>query len=130
MEHLVKRPIIESLWRGFRKRCPACGQGRLFKSYLETENSCSHCGQSFLDHRADDAPPYFTITIVGHIIIPLMLAVEKIWHPDLWVHFITWVPLTAFLCWWFLPRTKGATIGVQWALRMNGFAPSETQHKL
>lgn len=72
--------------------------------------------------RADDAPPYLTIFVVGHIIIPLMLFVEKMWHPDLWIHFILWLPLTTFLSLWLLPRIKGGVIGLQWAFRMHGFA--------
>ncbi len=30
--------------------------------------------------RADDAPPYFTILIVGHVLVPLVFVVEKAWN--------------------------------------------------
>lgn len=77
--------------------------------------------------RADDAPPYFTIFIVGHIVIPLLLLVERVWRPELWVHFSIWLPLTLLLTLWLLPRTKGATVGMQWAFRMHGFGAEENR---
>jgi uncharacterized protein (DUF983 family) len=108
--------------RGFANRCPACGKGKLFAGYLSVQTSCPHCGEDLHHQRADDAPPYFTIFVVGHIVVPLMLVVEKLWHPELWVHFALWLPLTVILTFWLLPRLKGATVGIQWALRMHGFA--------
>jgi large subunit ribosomal protein L33 len=52
----------------------------------------------------------------------LMLLVEKIWAPPLLLHFALWLPFTTLLTLWLLPRAKGATLGLQWALRMHGFA--------
>jgi uncharacterized protein (DUF983 family) len=95
----------------------------MFSSYLGIQPKCPHCGEALHHQKADDAPPYFTIFIVGHTVIPLMLVVEKMWRPDLWVHFALWLPLTLGLTLWLLPRTKGATVGLQWALGMHGFAP-------
>jgi uncharacterized protein (DUF983 family) len=111
-----------ALFRGFRKRCPSCGTGHIFASYSRVAQSCPHCGEALHHQQADDAPPYFTIFIVGHVVIPAMLLVEKIWKPDLWIHFATWLPLTLILTLWLLPKTKGATVGLQWAFRMHGFA--------
>lgn len=72
-------------------------------------------------HRADDAPPYFTMLIVGHIVVGGVLALEQTYAPDSWVHGLIWLPLTLALSLWFLPRVKGAVVGLQWALRMHGF---------
>jgi uncharacterized protein (DUF983 family) len=102
-------------------RCPACGEGHLFKSYLKAADACSSCGEELHHQRADDAPPYMVITIAGHIIIGLMLWVEMSWHPELWVHMAVWGPLTLVLTLALLPPVKGALIGMQWALRMHGF---------
>lgn len=108
--------------RGFTKQCPACGDGPLFSGFMTTHDACRICGTDFHHHRADDAPPYFTIMVVGHIVVPALLVVERLWHPELWLHFIVWLPLTLLLTLWLLPRVKGAVIGLQWALRMHGFA--------
>jgi uncharacterized protein (DUF983 family) len=110
-------------------RCPACGQGKLFTSYLKVAEKCSSCGTDLHHHRADDAPAYITIVLVGHIIVPLLLAVEKLWHPSLLIHGLIWTPLTVLLTLWLLPITKGAVVGLQWAFRMHGFGGDSENHQ-
>jgi uncharacterized protein (DUF983 family) len=119
-----RRPWPKAVGRGFLCRCPACGEGRLFSGYVTVNKACPQCAEDLQHQRADDAPPYFTIFIVGHTVIPLMLLTEKLWMPPLWLHFALWLPLTLGLSLWLLPRTKGATVGLQWALRMHGFGAS------
>ncbi|MFT6491078.1 MAG: hypothetical protein ACJAXQ_001866 [Parvibaculaceae bacterium] len=102
-------------------RCPNCGTGNIFKSYLKVVDHCDTCGEELLHQRADDAPPYLTIMLVGHIIIPAMLVVEKMYQPELWVHSVIWLPLTLILSLIFLPLLKGSVVGLQWAVRMHGF---------
>jgi uncharacterized protein (DUF983 family) len=116
-----QRPVFRSLMRGGVFACPNCGSRTLFSSYLKASHVCPACGEELFHHRADDAPPYFTILIAGHIIVPLLMAVELAYSPPLWLHFLIWLPLTAALCLALLPMTKGAFIGLQWALRMHGF---------
>lgn len=118
---LQPRPRMQAMIRGFRCRCPNCGEGPLFKSYLKTAEACSHCREELHHERAHDAPPYFTMTIVAHIIVPSLLIVEKLWSPNLWLHAAIWLPLTVILTLGLLPRVKGAIIGLQWANRMHGF---------
>jgi uncharacterized protein (DUF983 family) len=122
---MTTRNWKSAIFRGFRKLCPACGKAHIFSSYLGISETCHHCNEPLYHQRADDAPPYFTIFAVGHIIIPSMLFVEKIWKPDLWIHFAIWLPLTLILTLWLLPKTKGATVGLQWALGMHGFAKAD-----
>src|SRR5947209_17029947 len=59
------RPRWQSFKRGLSGRCPACGEGHIFRKYLKVADSCACCGEELHHHRADDAPPYFTILIVG-----------------------------------------------------------------
>jgi uncharacterized protein (DUF983 family) len=115
------RNTWEAIGRGARLRCPACGEGRMFHRYLKVNDSCPNCGQELHHHRADDAPPYMTIFAVGHIIVPLLLYVERGWSPPDWVHAALWIPLTLVLTLSILPVMKGALIALQWALRMHGF---------
>lgn len=72
------------------------------------------------EFRSDDAPPYFTILLVGHVIVPAMLLLEQMQHPPEWLHAALWVPLTLVLTAFLLPRNKGAVIGVQWANQIRG----------
>lgn len=110
-----------ALLRGARQRCPACGEGALYGKFLKVSETCAICGQDLHHHRADDAPPYFTMLIVAHVVIGALLHVEMTYHPDTWVHMVLWGPATLLLSLWLLPRVKGALIGIQWAGRMHGF---------
>jgi uncharacterized protein (DUF983 family) len=119
-----KRSVFQAMARGARGRCPSCGMGRMFSRYLKVADRCPHCAEALHHHRADDAPPYFTIFIAGHIIVPLLLAFETAFKPPLWLHALIWAPLTVAFCLALLPMVKGAIVGLQWALYMHGFDPS------
>jgi uncharacterized protein (DUF983 family) len=125
-EPLPGRPIWRSLKRGFACRCPHCGQGRLFGKFLKVVDRCVACGEELHHHRADDAPPYFVIVIVGHIVVPLVLAVELAYAPPYWVHAALWWPLIVGLSLALLQPIKGAVVGWQWAHYMHGFDPNHT----
>ncbi len=111
-----------ALKTGFRMRCPACGEGHMFYRFLKVSDCCPHCGEELHHHRADDAPPYFTILVVAHVIGGLMLFVEERNDAlDIRIHMVLWPVLTLLLVFWLLPRFKGALVAYQWALRMHGF---------
>jgi uncharacterized protein (DUF983 family) len=118
-----ERPIFGSLLRGWLLKCPACGSGAMFARYLKVADNCPACAEALHHHRADDAPAYFTIVIVGHIVVSLVLALEMAYRPALWIHAALWLPLTVLLTLLCLPSVKGALVGLQWALRMHGFDP-------
>jgi uncharacterized protein (DUF983 family) len=115
------RPTGEALRRGLRGRCPACGRGNLFSRFLKVTERCAACGEELHHQRADDAPAYFVILIVGHIVVPLALMVETAFAPPLWLAFSLWLPLTLVLSLLLLQPVKGAIVGWQWAHRMHGF---------
>ena len=115
------RDRVQAMLRGLRKKCPRCGKGSLFSGFLKVGDSCNHCGEELHHQKSDDAAPYFTILIIGHITVPLLLIVERSFHPPVWVYAATLIPLVISLALLILPRIKGAIIGLQWALRMHGF---------
>jgi uncharacterized protein (DUF983 family) len=114
------RNWLRALALGFKQLCPRCGRGHLFFRYLKVEPVCTRCGLALSSYRADDAPPYFTILVVGHIIVPAMLILEQMKHPPEWVHIVLWIPLTLVLTLILLPRIKGAVIGWHWAAAVGG----------
>ncbi len=117
----MPRSLVDALRRGASKLCPACGRGSLYGRYLKVVDRCGVCGEELYHHRADDAPPYFTILIVGHVIVGGVLLLEDLVAPATWVHALVWGPLILLMSLWLLPRIKGALVGLQWALRMHGF---------
>ncbi|MDD7910695.1 MULTISPECIES: DUF983 domain-containing protein [Pseudovibrio] len=116
-----KRDVASAMAKGGLLKCPSCGNGKMFESFLKVKQSCDACGEELHHHRADDAPPYFTIFIVGHIVVALCLAVEMAFFPPLWLHMALWLPLTVVMSLAMLPPIKGSLVGLQWALRMHGF---------
>ncbi len=113
--------LAAAMARGCSGRCPSCGQGRLFNGFLRVVPECEHCRAPLGLARADDAPPYFTILIVGHIVIPAMLAMQKMSDPPMWLLSVIFLPLTLVLSLGLLRPIKGAIVGLM--LRFNMLNP-------
>ena len=116
-----KRNVWTALKRGFRGRCPRCGEGKLFRAFLKVDDHCSVCELDFTPHRADDLPAYLVIVIVGHIVVPTILWIETDFSPSVPLQLAIYLPFTLVLSLLLLQPVKGAVVGVQWALRMHGF---------
>lgn len=127
----TERPLNRSMMRGFLNQCPACGSGKLFRSYIKPVEHCAACNEDYTHQRADDLPPYIVISIVGHIALGGFLMTDLVFVDwSSWFHLAIWVPITLILSLLLLQPVKGAVIGLQWALRMHGFggASSEPDH--
>jgi uncharacterized protein (DUF983 family) len=118
-----ERPLLPSMLRGFLGRCPNCGKGKMFRKFLKVVDRCEVCGEELHHHRADDAPAYFVIAIVGHLVVALAFIVVVAFVPPLWVSLALWLPLTVILAVALLQPIKGALVGLQWSYRMHGFDP-------
>ncbi|MDQ1078555.1 uncharacterized protein (DUF983 family) [Pseudoroseomonas cervicalis] len=105
-------PMTTLLARGARNRCPVCGEGPVFQGFLRVVPECAHCHTPLGRLRADDAPPYFTIFIVGHLLVPVIFWVEKAYEPPMWLHMAVWLPLFALISTLMLRPIKGATVGL------------------
>jgi uncharacterized protein (DUF983 family) len=116
-----KRDVWTALKRGFRCRCPRCGEGKLFRAFLKVDDHCSVCGLDFTPHRADDLPAYLVIVIVGHIVVPAALWIETNYAPAVWLQLTVYLSFTLVASLALLQPVKGAVVGLQWALRMHGF---------
>jgi uncharacterized protein (DUF983 family) len=117
----VARPLWTAMKRGFMCRCPKCGEGRLFRSFLKTVDRCESCGEEMFHHRADDLPAYLVVVIVGHVVVSAFMAVEANSTLSTWGHLAIWVPVTILMSLALLRPVKGAVVGLQWALYMHGF---------
>jgi len=114
------RPVLASMLRGLTRKCPRCGEGGLLSGYLKPHDHCAVCGEPVGRIKAHDAPPYITIFIVGHIVVPLMLLWERTAAPSLWLQAAVWLPATAIMSLALLPFVKGAWMGLMWSLRLTG----------
>ncbi len=112
--------VATSVTRGLRRTCTHCGAKHIFKDYLKVADNCNECAAPVGEIRADDLPPYLTIFLVGHIVVPLLLLVEAMYHPPLWLQMAVWPSVTLILTLLFLPFIKGAAIGLMWHLKIKG----------
>ncbi len=109
-----------TIGRGLKCRCPNCGVGKIYDKYLKVTGACGHCHERLGHIRADDFPPYVTIVIGGHIVVPLVLLSERTLHPPLWLTFSIALPATLALTLWLLPRVKGGILAFMWRLHLRG----------
>lgn len=117
------RPFWSALWRGWRGRCPSCGEGALFASWLRPVDGCTHCGEDISPQRADDLPPYLVIFIVGHVVVAGYMMGEEALPFGPWGQMALWSLVTLVMAAALMRPIKGATIGLQWSRRMFGFDP-------
>ena len=56
---------------------------KIFSSYLKLTSVCKNknCKFVFKNYKTEDGPAYFTIFIVGHIIIPIIVLLEGLEVP-------------------------------------------------
>ena len=115
---------LAAIGRGLAYRCPACGQGPLYRTYLKVVEECQGCNHGLGEYRADDGPAYFTILLVGHLVIAPMLFLQWIWRAPIWLVLpMTLVPLASITL-LALPRVKGALVGLLYSLKTTGeYAP-------
>jgi uncharacterized protein (DUF983 family) len=109
---------LGAMKRGLKRCCPRCGAGGMFTGYLKVAKTCHRCGLDFDSIRSDDVAPYFTILIVGHIVIPAMLITQKLYDPSNWTLSAIFLPLTLVLALGLLRPIKGATVGAMLSFNM------------
>jgi uncharacterized protein (DUF983 family) len=81
-----------TLSAGLRCRCPHCGEGHLFSSFLTIADHCEACGLDFSFADPADGPAFFVMSGVSI----LVMAVWAIWavtaQPPIWAQFAVIVP--------------------------------------
>jgi len=105
---------VSPISAGLGCRCPACGEGPVFKSYLELARSCSACGADFSKADSGDGPAFFVMFILGIIIMPPVLLVQALFSPPFWVHIILWTPVIVALAMLLLRPFKSLMFALQW----------------
>ena len=123
MSSPVSSPVslAQAMWRGFTMKCPHCGEGHLFGRFLKVADHCEVCGEDYTPQRADDFPAYLVILVLGHLLVPIVVAVNIAWDVPLVPQMIGWSLVAIVIAVLMIRPAKGAVIGAQWALRMGGF---------
>ena len=94
--------------------CPECGEGKLYKGFLEFADNCSQCGLDYDDFEKGDGPAVFIILILGFIVVGLALFVEVNYQPSMWVHALLWAPMIIGGSIGMLRPMKGMMVAIQY----------------
>ncbi|WP_290748454.1 DUF983 domain-containing protein [Henriciella sp.] len=105
---------VSPIKAGLACRCPACGEGPVFKSFLEMAPRCPACGADFSKADAADGPAFFVMFLLAILIMPPVLLVQIVFAPPVWVHVILWGPLIVLLGAWLLRPFKSLMFALQW----------------
>ena len=103
-----------ALFRGAIGRCPRCGRAPLFARYLKRVEVCPVCGTRFGHIRADDAAPWLTILLVGHIFLPIVLSLNLLDGMRFWTQMLLWSSVFVLISLFVLPHAKGFFVAVLW----------------
>ena len=107
--------ISTALRRGLRKRCPHCGEGRLFSGWSEFER-CSICGLVFVRNAGDT----WAFTIIGDR-VPLAAMIVLIYFGVVRSHRVlglTMMVVLVALAVWTTPNRWGAGIALHYLSRV------------
>ena len=75
--------------------------------------ACSHCGQRWDGHQADDFPAYIGIFVVGHLLAPVVIAMISA-GMSAWLTLAILLPVSIVMLIAMLQPTKGAVIAFLW----------------
>jgi uncharacterized protein (DUF983 family) len=114
-------PEPSALAAGLRCRCPACGDGPLFRGFLTVRSRCTACGVASSAQDSGDGPVAFIILIVGGIVVALALLTEVRYAPPVWLHLLLWLPLTMVLVLALMRPSKALLIALQYKHRRHDF---------
>jgi uncharacterized protein (DUF983 family) len=102
-----------SLEAGLRCRCPQCGEGKLFRSFLKIADRCDRCGLDYSFADPADGPAFFVMSGVGILVTAVWAWSVVAFHPPLWVQFATVFPALIGGCLALLPPVKAWLVAEQ-----------------
>ena len=113
-------PPPPAISTGLACKCPRCGQGSIFKSFLEVRDTCPVCELDISAIAAGDGPAVFIIFILGAVVVPIALWVDSLFAPPLWLHAILWGTVVIGGTIAMLRPLKGVTIALQYRHKTPG----------
>jgi len=114
---VADHPPVSALSAGLALRCPRCGQGRLFKSYLKVADACEVCGLDLSAEDSGDGPAVFVIFVVGFIAALLVVVMEFVIRAPMLVSILAVCVVVVGGTMALLPPFKAVLIALQYRHR-------------
>ena len=110
-------PPLSPFATGFKGRCPRCGDGRLFRTFIDIAPRCDVCGLDYSFADAGDGPAVFVILIAGFVVLGGALALDLAYDPPVWLLIAIFAPLTLAVCLGLLRPLKGFLVASQYVTK-------------
>jgi len=115
--------IRTALGRGWRKRCPHCGQGPLFRGFAQHLERCSYCGLVYERNPGDT----WAFTVLGDR-LPIGVLIAAVYFGVARAHHVlgVWlfIALGAAII-WTAPNRWGVGIAVHYLVRLFSRDPDD-----
>ena len=102
-----------SFLKGALGRCPVCGQGKLYSSFLKVAPSCSHCGQALSAANPGDGPVVLVIMLAGLVACGGLFVSFINWNWSPVALLIVWPTVAVIVSLILMPVLKGMMIASQ-----------------
>lgn len=107
--------LWQALRRGLAGKCPACGEARLFGSFLKPVPCCAACGRDWTVQRSDDFPAYLVVLVLGHLLVPVVVEVNLLFDVSNFVQMLLWPAIATVAALLMIQPAKGFVIALIWA---------------
>ncbi len=106
------------LKRGWCRRCPQCGQGRVFHHWIKMHDRCDVCGLKYLNDQGD-LWAYLVAADRALFILPLIVLIYfRLYNPNsIWFFVFAAGTLGLFL--YTFPHRNGMSLGIDYLIRRN-----------
>lgn len=118
-------PLVSPYRAGLTARCPRCGQGALFKSYLGLHDRCSACGLDYSKADSGDGPAVFIILIVGFIAVAILFIARYVFFAPIAAAFLISAGSALALALLLLRPFKATLIALQFHHKAEEGRPQE-----
>ncbi len=114
------------LWRGWRRRCPHCGQGPIYQGWLKMHDRCSHCDFKYLADQGD-LWAYLVVIDRAAFLFPLVVLIYfRLNNPaTAWFYFSS--GLIFFLLIYTFPHRNGVGLACDYYFRRKWGDLAETE---
>jgi uncharacterized protein (DUF983 family) len=109
------------VWQSLACRCPRCGEGAIYESFLTFKEHCPVCQLPIAKNDNGDGPAVFLIFILGFALVPLALLVAMNVDWPLWLHGVIWGVVVMVLTVGMLRPAKALTLALQYRHRKEVF---------
>ena len=114
--------------RGMHRRCPQCGEGRVFRGWLKMYDHCERCGLKYLANEGD-LWAYLILIDRALFLFPLVVMIYfRINNPESpWTWVIAGALLLLFL--YTLPHRNAISLGIDYRIRRKAGDLAEKETK-